>query len=63
MLYQVILPVLTNKRDLFLHNVFMLRGYAVLTLQFLQQKNVKNSHSIYGGGIRTHDLRNMSLLP
>ena len=35
MLYQVILPVLTKKRDLFLRNVVMLRGYAVLTLQFL----------------------------
>ena len=32
------------------------------TLQFLQQINVKNVHPVYGAGIRTHDLRNMSLL-
>ena len=25
-------------------------------LQFLQQINVKNVHSVYGVGIRTHDL-------
>ena len=28
-------------------------------LQFLQQINVKNVHSVYGVGIRTHDLRNI----
>ena len=33
------------------------------TLQFLQQINVKNVHPEYGAGIRTHNLRNMSLLP
>ena len=34
------------------------------TLQFLQQINVdKNVHPEYGARIRTHDLRNMSLLP
>ena len=33
------------------------------TLQFLQQINVKTVHSVYGAGIRTHDLRNMSLVP
>ena len=33
------------------------------TLQFLQQINVKNVHPVYGAGIRTHDLLNMSLLP
>ena len=32
-------------------------------LQFLPQINVKNVHPVYGAGIRTHDLRNMSLLP
>ena len=29
----------------------------------LQQINVKNFHPVYGAGIRTHDLWNMSLLP
>ena len=29
----------------------------------LQQINVKNVHPVYGTGIRTHDLQNMSLLP
>ena len=29
----------------------------------LQQIYVKNVHPIYGAGIRTHDLQNMSLLP
>ena len=33
------------------------------TLQFLQQINLKNVHPVYGAGIRTHDLHNMSLLP
>ena len=33
------------------------------TLQFLQQINVKNVHLVYGAGIQTHDLWNMSLLP
>ena len=33
------------------------------TLQFLQDINVKNIHPVYGAGIRTHNLRNMSLLP
>ena len=32
-------------------------------LQFLQKINVKNSHPVYGAGIRTHDLLNMSRLP
>ena len=34
-------------------------------IQFLQQINVKISHvhPVFGAGIRTHDLRNMSLLP
>ena len=31
------------------------------TLQFLQY--VKNVHPVYGDGIRTHDLRNVSLSP
>ena len=33
------------------------------TLQFLQQINVKNVNPVYGAGIWTHDLWNMSLLP
>ena len=33
------------------------------TLQFLQQINVKNVHAVYGAGVRTHNLWNMSLLP
>ena len=32
-------------------------------LQFFQQIFVKNVHPVYGAGIRTHDLWNMSLLP
>ena len=33
------------------------------TLQILQQINVKNVHPVYGVGIGTHNLWNMSLLP
>ena len=33
------------------------------TLLFLQQINVKNVQSVYGAGIQTHNLCNMSLLP
>ena len=33
------------------------------TVQFLQQINVKNVHPVYGAGIRTHDLSNMSRHP
>ena len=33
------------------------------TLQFSQQINVKNVHPVNGAGIRTRNLRNMSLLP
>ena len=33
------------------------------TLQFLQQKMWNNVHPVYGAGIRTYNLRNMSLLP
>ena len=33
------------------------------TLPFLQQINVKNVHPVFGAEIRTHNLRNMSLLP
>ena len=32
-------------------------------LQFLQQMNVKNVHLVYGAGIRTHDLWNMTTRP
>ena len=31
--------------------------------KFVQQIYVKNVHPVYCAGIRTHDLRNMSLLP
>ena len=31
--------------------------------KFLQQIYVKNVHPVYGAGIQTHNLRNMSLLP
>ena len=33
------------------------------TLQFLQQIYVINVHPLYGAGIRTHNLLDMSLLP
>ena len=33
------------------------------SIQFLQQIYVKNVHPVYGAGIRTHDLRNVSLFP
>ena len=33
------------------------------TVQFLQQINVKNDHPIYGAGIWTHNLPNMSRHP
>ena len=32
-------------------------------LQFLQQKMWKNVHPVYGAGIRTHNLQDMSILP
>ena len=32
-------------------------------IQFLQQINVKNVHPVYGTGIQTHDLLNMSRHP
>ena len=33
------------------------------TLHFFNKYMWKNVHPVYGAGIRTHDLRNMSLLP
>ena len=36
-------------------------GLPKQTLQFLQQINVKNVHPVYGAGIRTHNLQNVSL--
>ena len=33
------------------------------TIQFLEQLNVKHVHPVYGTGIQTHDLSNMSRLP
>ena len=35
----------------------------VTNIKFLQQINMKNVHPVYGAGIRTHDLCNISLLP
>ena len=40
--------------------VFM---YFCLFKQFLQQIHMKNVHPVYGAGIRTYDLQDMSLLP
>ena len=33
------------------------------TLQFLQEITGENVHPLYGAGIQTHDLQNMSLIP
>ena len=33
------------------------------SLQFLQEICVKNVHPVYGAGIQTHNLQNMSLNP
>ena len=33
------------------------------SLQFLQQIYVKNVHPVYGAGICTHNIQDMSLLP
>ena len=33
------------------------------TLQVLQQINLKNIHPVFGAGIQTHDLKDMSLVP
>ena len=41
---------------------FIFGHYKQTSLQFLQQIYVKNVHSVYGAGILTHDLHNMSLL-
>ena len=35
----------------------------LVSLQFLQQIYVKNVHPVYGAGIRTHNLCNISPLP
>ena len=43
--------------------LFFMFGLFKQTIQFLQQINVKNIHPIYGAGIRTHDLSNMSRVP
>ena len=42
--------------------LFIFGLYKQISLQILQQINVKNVHPVYGAGIQTHDLRN-SLLP
>ena len=53
---------LAMARYLFFQPLFRLFS-SFQTLQFLQQINVKNVHPVYGAGIQTHDLWNMSLLP
>ena len=72
-LIEYVLPLLANDTDSCGQSFF--KKWAILglffvyfrlfkqTLQFLQQINVKNVHPVYGAGIRTHDLWNMSLLP
>ena len=34
-----------------------------ISIQFLQQNNVKNIHPVYGAGIQIHNRHNVSLLP
>ena len=41
----------------------LILGLFKQTLQFLQQIYVKNVHPVYGAGIRTHNLQNVSLFP
>ena len=41
----------------------LIRFFVFSNKQFLQQIDVKNVHKVYGAGIRTHDLWNMSLIP
>ena len=50
-------PILTSFSFIF--------GLFKQTIQFLQQINMKNSnvHQVYGAGIQTQDLLNMSCLP
>ena len=42
---------------------FIFGLFKQISLQFLQQIYVKNVHPVYGAGIRTHDLQNVSLFP
>ena len=44
--------------------LFIFGLFKQISLQYLQQINVKKCHvhPVYGAGIRTHDLRNVSLL-
>ena len=44
-------------------SLFRLFSSIQTNVTILQQINVKNIHPVYGAGIRTHDLWNMSLLP
>ena len=39
------------------------RLFKQISIQFLQQINVKNVHPVYGAGIQTLNLQNMSLHP
>ena len=43
--------------------LFIFGLFKETSLLFLQQMFVKNVHPVYSAGIRTHDIRNMSLLP
>ena len=42
---------------------FIFGLFKQISLQFLQQIYVKNVHPVYGAGIRTHNLQNVSLFP
>ena len=41
---------------------FIFGPFKQTPLQIFEQINVNNVHPVYGLGIRTHDLQNMSLL-
>ena len=70
--FQIILQVGDLKRclnDVRKSNRFLFLGLFFIcfrpfkqTFLFLQQLNVKNVHPVYGAGIRTHSLQNMSLV-
>ena len=60
----------TKWRAMFLKNGPYLASFSIIfglfkqtSLQFLQQINVKIVHPVYGAGIRTHNLQNVSLFP
>ena len=64
--FQVEPPIITysnwiNKNGPTPASFLFIFGLFKQTLQFLQY--VKNVHPVYGAGIRTHDLQNVSLFP